>query len=51
MIYGCQIWGQHKTNLVKRFMKLQENAIRLINFKVNNAKVSSLFAQSKILKF
>ena len=32
-------------------MKFQENAIRLINFKVNNAQVSSLFAQGKILKF
>ena len=50
MIYGCQILGQHKTNLVKRVMKLQEKAIRLINFKDNDAKVSYLFAQSKILK-
>ena len=51
MIYGCQIWGQHKTSLVKRVMKLQEKAIRVINFKDNNAQVSNLFAQSKILKF
>ena len=51
MIYGCQIWGQHKTNLVKRVMKLQEKAIRLINFKDNNAQVSNLFAQSKTFKF
>ena len=32
-------------------MKLQEKAIRLINFKDNNAQVNNLFAQSKILKF
>ena len=32
-------------------MKLQEKAIILINFKNNNAQVSNLFAQSKILKF
>ena len=32
-------------------MKFQEKAIRLINFKDNNAQVSNLFAQSKILKF
>ena len=51
MIYGCQIWGKHKTNLVKRVMKLQEKAIRIISFKDNNAQVSNLFAQSKILKF
>ena len=51
MIYGCQIWGQHKTNLVKRVMKLQEKAIRIINFKDNNAQVSNIFAQSNILKF
>ena len=31
-------------------MKLQEKAIRLINFK-DNAQVSKLFAQSKVLKF
>ena len=31
-------------------MKLQEKAIRLINFK-DNAQVSNLFAQSKVLKF
>ena len=41
--YGCQIWGQHTTNLVKRVMKLQEKAIRLINFKGSNAQVSNLF--------
>ena len=51
MIYGCQIWRQHKTNLVKRVMKLQEKAIRIINFTDNNAQVSNIFAQSKILKF
>ena len=51
MIYGCQMWGQHKTNLVKQVMELQEKAIRLINFKDNNAQVSNLFAQSKILRF
>ena len=32
MIYGCQIWGQHKTNLAKRVVKLQEKAIKIINF-------------------
>ena len=47
MIYGCQIWGQHKTNLVKRVMKLQEKAIRLINFKNNNAQVSNLLHITK----
>ena len=51
MIYCCQIWGQHKTNLVKRVIKLKEKATRLINFKDDNAQVSSLFAQKKILKF
>ena len=32
-------------------MKLHEKAIRMINFKDNNAQVSNLFAQSKFLKF
>ena len=44
MIYGCQIWGQHKTILVKRVMKLQQRAIKIINFKDNNLN-------SKTLKF
>ena len=37
MIYGCQIWGKHKIDLVKRVMKLQEKAVRLISFKYNIA--------------
>ena len=48
MIFGCRIWGKHKTNLVKRVVKLQEKAIRIISFKDNNVQVSNLFAQSKI---
>ena len=32
-------------------MKLQEKAIRIINFKNNSAQVNNLFAQSKILTF
>ena len=51
MIYGCQFWGQHKTNLVNRVVKLQEKAIRIISFKNINSQVSNLLAQSKILKF
>ena len=51
MIRSHMIWGQYKTNLVKRVMKLQEKPIRLISFKDNNAQVSNLFAKSKILKF
>ena len=49
MMYGFQIFGQHKTNLVKRVTKLQEKATRIINFKDSNAQVSKLFAQSNIL--
>ena len=32
-------------------MKLQEKAVRLINFKDNNTQVSNFFTQSNILKF
>ena len=49
MIYGCQISGQHKTNLVKPLMKWQERAIIIINFEGNNDEVNNLFAQGKIL--
>ena len=42
---------QYKKNLVKQGIKLQEKAIRVINFKDSYNQVSKLFPQNKISKF
>ena len=49
--YGCQIWGQHINSYVKRIIKLQEKAIRVINFADFRAPTSKLYKSSNILKF
>ena len=32
LTYGAQIWNQHHNSHVKRIIKLQDKAIRIINF-------------------
>ena len=51
MTYGSQIWGQNQNVHVKRIMKLQNKAIRIINFSNFEDPSSSLYKNSKILKF
>ena len=51
LMYGAQIWGQCHNNHVKRVIKLQEKAIRIINFAEYHQPTSNLFNNSKILKF
>ena len=51
MIYGCQTWGQSKTEHFNKIQKLQENALCLINFLPSTAPVSEIYKTSKILKF
>ena len=40
MIYLCQTWGQSKTGLFNKIEKLQDKALRIINFLPNTALVS-----------
>ena len=50
--YGCQIWSQDqiiKSNL-KRIMKVQNKALRIINFADFNIPSSPLYKTSNILK-
>ena len=51
MQYGCQIWGQKINSHVKRIVKLQNRAIRVINFKDYQHPADKLYKDSKILKF
>ena len=51
MQYGCQIWGQKINSHVKRIIKLQDRAIRIINFVDYHHPTSKLYQNSKILKF
>ena len=41
IIYACQIWGQSFNNLTN-MQPLQDKALRVINFKVNNHDVRDL---------
>ena len=51
LIYGCEVWGQNQNNvLVQRLQKLQEKAVRLINFDTNTNVVGRLLKDSNILK-
>ena len=50
MIYGCQIWGQgNKENLLK-IERLQNRALRTINFKGPRTEAQPLYADNKILQ-
>ena len=47
--YGSQIWGQQKTATIKQIEKLQNKAIRIINFKSKNDPSNPLYKSMKIL--
>ena len=51
MNYGSQIWGQNKNDHIKRIIKLQDRAIRVLNFADYRAPTSELYKKSGILKF
>ena len=49
--YGAQIWGQHLNIHIKRILKLQDRAIRIINFANFREPTPKLYKKSGILKF
>ena len=51
LTYGSQIYGQHVNSHVQRIIKLQDKAIRIINFADYHAPTSELYKTTKILKF
>ena len=50
MRYGCQIWGQNFNTLLRDIEKLQNKAIKIINFKTGSLHLNDLFNELKILK-
>ena len=48
--HGSQIWGQQKTGTIKQIGKLQDKAIRVINFKSKNDPSNPLYKSKNILK-
>ena len=50
LIYGCQIWGQDQNEEFKKIEKLQEKAIRIINFIPLNPPVEKQIYEMNILK-
>ena len=50
MIYGCQIWGQGKGTHIDKIYKLQDRALRIINFKDFRADPSPLYIQQNVVK-
>ena len=48
--YGCQIWGLENTIQVKKIGKLQNKALRIINFQDWNTPSEPLYIQCQVLK-
>ena len=51
LTYGSQIWGQYVNRNVKRIIKIQNKALKIINFANYCAPTSILYKDSNILKF
>ena len=51
MSYGSQIWAQFRNQHVKRIIKLNDKAIRTINFAHYEEPASEYYKKSSILKF
>ena len=50
MLYGSQIWGQSNKSILK-MEKLQNKALRIMNFKSKRSPADSLYKKCEILKF
>ena len=51
LLYGSQIWGQMQNSHINRLIKLQNKAIRVINFAPFRCSVTPLYKTSRLLKF
>ena len=50
MIYGCQIWGQDPFGHIEKISKLQDRALRIINFKGFHTDANPLYSDVRVLK-
>ena len=48
--YGCQIWALEKTKAVERIGKLQDRALRIINFEEFHAAEKPLYFSNELLQ-
>ena len=51
MIYGCQIWGQGNGKHIDNIQKLQDRAMRTIDFKSKYTNPDPIYTANHILKF
>ena len=51
LTYDCQIWGQIQNKHINRIIKLQDKAVRVINYAHFYESRNPLYVKSKILKF
>jgi hypothetical protein len=50
LLYGCQLWGQkYESIAIKKLIRLQNKAIRIISFKTNEDPVNILYNNLQIL--
>ena len=50
LTYGSQVWGQFQNQHVGRLQKIQNKAIRIINFSGYNDPVDPIYHKLKVLK-
>ena len=51
LIYVCEIWGQNQNNLqFKKLTKLQNKALKVINFQSSDSPTGPLYQENKVLK-
>ena len=49
--YGCQVWGQSKSQQLNEISTLQRKALRILTFNDRYTPVEPLFKEMKILRF
>ena len=50
MIYSCQIFGQNHSSHINKIGRLQNRALRIINFEDHQADANPLYKREGILK-
>ena len=51
LIYACEIWGQNQTNYYfKKLLRLQEKALRIIDFKPQTSPSDCIFKKIRFLR-
>ena len=51
LTYGAQVWGQTQNKHINRITKIQNKALRVINFAEYNSPTTNLYHKSEIFKF